>query len=134
MSTYSLGTFSFVSMSIPPRRSCQQAETEVRPGMDGHAIFFTGIRGDEFEVQTFVNVVSPATPESVAHAYVAAKNALATLVYNGVAEANFYQILDVQIVDASRVVGAVGGLSGTTVGRVIANWRLIHTQVEVPEE
>jgi hypothetical protein len=132
MSTYSLGTFSFVSMSRPPRRGAQQAVNEVRPGINGHAIFYVGSRGDEFEVQTFANVVSSDTPESVSHAYEAAKNALATLTYNGTAESNYYQILDVQINDASKVLMGIGGLSGTTVGRVIATWRLVQTNVAVP--
>jgi hypothetical protein len=132
MSTYSLGTFNFVSMSRPPRRGAQQAVNEVRPGMDGHAIFYTGIHGDEFEVQTFANVVSSDTPEGVAHAYEAAKNTLATLTYNGTQESNYYQILDVQIQDASAVLAAIGGLSGTTVGRIIATWRLVQTAVAVP--
>lgn len=132
MSTYSLGTFNFVSMSRPPRRGAQQAVNEVRPGINGHAIFYVGQRGDEFEVQTFANVVSTDTPEGVAHAYEAAKNLLATLVYNGTAETNYYQILDVQINDASKVLAGIGGLSGTTVGRVIATWRLIETTVPVP--
>jgi len=132
MSTYSLGTFSFVNMSRPPRRGAQQAVNEVRPGINGHAIFYVGSRGDEFEVQTFANVVSSDTPEGVAHAYEAAKNLLATLTYNGTQEANYYQILDVQIQDASKVLAGIGGLSGTTVGRVIATWRLIETTVPVP--
>jgi hypothetical protein len=132
MSTYSLGTFSFVNMSRPPRRGAQQAVNEVRPGINGHAIFYVGSRGDEFEVQTFANVVNSDTPEGVAHAYEAVKNSLATLTYNGTQEANYYQILDVQIQDASKVLAGIGGLSGTTVGRVIATWRLIETTVPVP--
>jgi len=132
MSTYSIGAATFVSMSRPPRRSAQQAVNEVRPGMDGHAIFLTGVRGDEFEVRTFRDVVTPATVEGVAHAYHQLKNTLQVLTYNGVTEANLYQVLDVQIIDASRTVIGIGGLASLSSGKVEAAWRLIETQVPVP--
>jgi hypothetical protein len=131
MSTYSLGSASFVNMSRPPVRLSQQAVNEIRPGMDGHAIFLTGQRGDEFEVRTFANVASSAV-ESTAHAYRALRNTLVTLVYNGVAEAKLYQVLDVQIVDASRTVVGIGGLATPSTGKVEASWRLICTNVDVP--
>lgn len=132
MADYEIGAFGFVNMSQPPVRSAAMAEMEVRPGMDGHAIFYTGTRGTPFQVQTFYDVPSGTAPATVAYAYRQYLNQLATVRYEGTYESNYYQVLDVQILRANDIVAGMGGVNSTSVGKVVARWTLIETQVAVP--
>ncbi len=133
MALYEIGIFGFVNMSQPPQRQAQQAVNEVRPGKDGHAIFYTGSRGDPFTVRTVYDVPSGTNPRTVAFAYMEIKNELVELKYEDVVEPFQYQVLGVQIESATTILSGLGGVNGTSTGRVIAIWQLVQTKVVVPE-
>lgn len=125
MSTFRLGAFSFIDMGPIPIGIQQKVEIETRPGVDGHALFLTGARGEPFQVQTVVDVANVAAGALLFGQYENAVGDSASIIWAGVAHAKTFDILQVRPIQVNQIILGVGGLGGTSAGLVRAAWTLI---------
>lgn len=135
MATSFIGSFEFVTLhhpqdrGAPPLLTAEQTDIIQRPGVDGTAIMLMGVKGESFQMRSFVNVPTFALANDLMALYRdLIGEAPQTVVWNGVDYEIAYQVkyavLDVKPISLRAVSVVSGGLSGGTGAVVDALWTL----------
>lgn len=124
---YAIATFDFISLSAPPEYPFAQVSVETHAGIDGFAVWLSGMRGREFQTQSLVDVADAATGAALIRLY-------RNLIWSGpvlMRWAGFdvvgveFAVLQVDPVDVHGVLLGRGGTLGQSGGVCRANWTLI---------
>jgi hypothetical protein len=142
MATNSIGSFNFVRLSSVNGRAdavetvYQHTDIIQRPGVDGTGLIQLGLKGDPFQLSSFVDV------DTFANAQVLRLNYKSLVGYGPqiviCAGTNYYNplghkyfVLGVQA-EASRIGKSTGGLVGGAQAKVDAIWTLLPVYVGYP--
>ncbi len=121
-----IGLFQFVTLDGVPVLPFEHADAIERPGVDGTGFVKTGIRGEEFELTTGVDVVNWASALAAENAYrQIANNAIYNIVKGGISYSTLgvgFVIRSVTVTEKFKIANAVGGLYAGS-AYVRARWR-----------
>ena len=142
MATNSIGSFQFVRLSSPNGRAdCmetvyQHSELIQRPGIDGTALLQLGLKGDPFQVASFVDVDTFSNAQILRIQYKSLCGIAPQIVI--CAGTNYYNplghkyfVVDVKA-EATRIGASSGGLVGGAQARVDATWTLVPVYTGYP--
>lgn len=127
---YWIGDFDFISMDEFPDISKQRVVAESRPGVDGNALFLTGLRGYPTQVTTVRDVIN--VPDGVA-AYANYVNAIGQtlrVMWGGNTYDHPFTVLDVERIRLNRTIGAVGGRLGQSGAILVCRWTLLGGDID----
>lgn len=123
-----IGPFRFVTLDGVPILPYRHAEAIERPGVNGTGFLQTGIRGDEFELTSGVDVVDWVTALAAENFYRQICNdAVYDIIKGNVAYSTLgvgFVVRSVTVTEKKRIATAVGGLYAGS-AYVRARWRLI---------
>ena len=143
MAANSLGSFNFVRLSSPNNRRADGVETVYqhteliqRPGVDGTGFMQVGLKGDPFQLASFVDV------DTFANAQVLKMNYKSLVGYSPVilivAGLNYYnpyghkfEVIEVKA-EAYATGAQVGGLTNGGLAAVEATWTLVAVYTGYP--
>lgn len=124
--THKIGSFPFVNMSPVPPNPKRRLMIETRAGVDGHAVWYDGTRGEIWTPRTVANFPSHAFARVQKQLYEAAIGQRLSIIYADDASYNPVVVQDVQceIIDQA---GGVGGLITPLTTRALlrADWTLL---------
>ena len=122
-----IGPFQFVTLEGVPVLPYRHAELIERPGVNGSGFLSTGIRGDEFELTSGVDVVSWAAALAAENAYRQICNdSIWDVIKGGMAYSSLsigFVVRSVIVTEKKRIALSVGGLYAGS-AYVRAKWRL----------
>lgn len=130
---YSIANFDFVALSAPPEYPFAQVGIETHAGIDGFAVWLSGNRGREFQLQSLVDVPG-STPAQAAAAAAQLIRLYRGLIFAGGVDmvwAGFpvagveFVVLRVDPVACHGVLLGRGGTLGSSLGVCRANWTLV---------
>lgn len=127
----SIGSFSFVSMSMVPLGSKQTTEIEVRSGVNGHYLWLTGTRGEPCQVETYVDVATIALAEDKMNDYEGIIGTVVAVIYASQTRPKNYFVMNVQPLPGfpRKTSLGVGGTLGTTSAAILgAIWTLVAVE------
>lgn len=132
---YSLiGNFVFIWMSQPVPQYRRQFQFQQHSGVDGHAIWDTGQRGQTFTVHTKTDLVDYSTARALLEQYQDAQVAGVPLncIWAGILEPRQVLIEEVEPINNTprAILGGVGGtFAGLSKGWLEARWQLHNLYV-----
>lgn len=125
MSLNTIGDAVFFTMTGPLEAAAQQVEVEARAGIDGNAVWQTGLRGEPVEVTTTIDLVGDlSTAQNVMNFYRAMKGGGPFPVIRADQYLGLVIVLDVKSGGAELMVSALGGVNGGNV-MLSAKWSLL---------
>lgn len=104
----------------------QTMEREVRAGVSGIGIWFTGNRGEPFDIATTLDCVSKSAADTAFGVYVATVGNTRDLWYGGTKWGTVL-VHDVSLTRIDNIAAAVGGIQNFTGGSgalLAVNWKL----------
>jgi hypothetical protein len=126
---FAIDQYEVLDIQPMPDLPKQRLELVERPGVDGTAIWETGVRGRPCTVRTRVDQPDPSTAMEVFGDY-------CSLVDEDPVEVTFaarpmsdlgakYQVLDVRIIEICGITGASGGLNSPSEAWLECEWDLL---------
>lgn len=115
MPQYFIGDFEFISLSMVPLPPAQQLQIETRAGVDGVALWRTGVRGEPFIVQSFVDVPNLTQAQVLYDTYRTLIGAdPVTLIFADIPWADPVVVLNVRPIpnEIRAILLGVGGVAG----------------------
>lgn len=133
MPQFSIGTFNFVNMSVFPLGHKQQVEMESRPGVDGLYFWLTGERGQQFTVETFVDVANVFAAGTIFTQYEKLIGKVVPVVWSDNYMPKQYVVIDVVPIPEGirQIILGVGGVSGISYGICTAAWTLAAAPLDL---
>lgn len=125
MADFRIGPFNFVSMTGPPPRPRNTADREGRPGINGEALWYTGLRGESWTTETFVDVPTLLGAWQLFARYEQSVfNGLWPVVWAGIGADYLYTVDRVDLVQCCACLMGLGGLNGTSQAVLRARWTI----------
>ncbi len=121
--------FNFIDIVGFPLETTEQPVLEMRAGVDGHALWKTGKRGDPFTVTTWRDCIDIGDAALAAQNYRVARSRSIAIQWAGLIFTTKFDVLDVRPVDrgVESIILGVGGVLGVSNALCIAQWHLIAT-------
>lgn len=121
-----IGGFEFINITGPAAGPKRQLDMEARPGVDGHALWDTGKRGEPFQALSVVDLLDMASGIGELRQYEAAVGGEPLNFYwAGFSEPDFkVQVLDVKLIQLKQLVNGRGGVRNGSV-LLRAEWTLL---------
>ena len=127
MPSYQIDVFDFISFEFP-RRKVQRTQVDARPGVDGHGIWWTGSRGQQFDVITFRDCLDLGDAITTLNNYQSIIGSNVSVVWSDYIFPNRFDVLGVQSVRMRSTILGVGGQLGFSNALLVARWRLVESQ------
>ena len=127
MSVSIMGEFYFVRMGEPPKPPTPAFEIERRAGVDGQAVWLTGIYGTEQIVRTFVDCPHVVAADNLRQCYFNSIGSVLPLKWANIPRQFRVLVLDVMPVeDGIRgIVQGIGGINGSSYATLTCDWKLL---------
>lgn len=122
---HEIGAFVFIKFSRYPGLVAEQVRLETQQGVDGTGVWFTGIRGVPFDLQTVAFFTTMSAGRTAAEQYrLLTDDPPVTVKYDGTAISNhLYQVQRVDVLNVEKVWGVVSGT--VALCKVTARWQLV---------
>jgi len=126
---YKIGNFEFLDLQGNPDSLKEQIEVTIRPGVDGIAVWKTGVRGKPFTLRSVVDALDVFHARQLFKAYADLVGAdPVQLIWADMAAADdnvLIVVLDVRPISIRQIAGGVGGLNPPSCGWCECDWDLI---------
>jgi len=121
-------SFQFIDFSGVGQIAANQVSVHSTPGVNGYELWLTGVRGEPFEVMSFVDALDYDDAVWMVDRYRAIRGQQAYLILNGIPYNWAFDVLNVvPIDDGVRATElGVGGVLGESYAEVSAVWTLMQ--------
>jgi len=129
--SFLIGSFNFFDISEFPDQARQNVALEVRPGVEGHALWLTGARGVPIQVFSYRDFLTFADALVAFDLYRQSIGASVNVTWAGANLPYQFDILNVVQVPGGikRLALGVGGINGLSGALLICQWTLIPNLV-----
>lgn len=121
----SIGNFTFISLSRPVCGPKRRLLYETSMGVPGYGKWFDAVRGELFQVESFVDAVSVAAAHLLLRAYEASVGSTRVPVIWASTPSGFVTIHNVMPLQINATISGVGGLSVPSRAIISCRWQLL---------
>lgn len=128
-----IGNYQFLSIIGYPTGPSQDPLVISRPGVDGTAIFLTGVRGKQFDLETVVDTPNKVLARNLFDQYQLLRGAAPVeIIHNDVSLSYLnclFQVLAVEPLEIIAVANSTYGLNPPSLGLLRARWTMIAVPI-----